>query len=307
MGSEITLQDPEKVSFHSYQLTVKTKSIFCALRDNNRNSLKIAGLLGHIHDANLFIDDFDSFETYAAQVFGIKKAQAYNLVTVGNRWILHDEKGNPLAESVLPHTKDCDWGVTKLLAFSRCDVDPETAVKLVENDVVSIDMSVSKLTAAIKEWKASIEAIQAPDETEETEEVEDTETDETPSESNETPDDSYFQEMASVRTSIENLAERGIHEKGTQQNTSGFQAAKTMASECVHYMNNLYDGKPSYFPFENMCHTLEVFAGVLYAQSFLEKKANTKNGQAWASAIQSIRAGLTAFETLYTASESDIQ
>lgn len=310
MGSEIALQDPEKVSFHSYQLTVKTKSIFCALRDNNRNSLKIAGLLGHIHDTNLFIDDFDSFETYAAQVFGIKKAQAYNLVTVGNRWILHDEKGNPLAESILPHSQNCDWGVTKLLAFSRCGIDPETAISLVNNGVVSIDMSVSKLTAAIKEWKESIEALQAPDETEETEEVEDTEPDETPSESNETPngDNSFTDEVISIRNSIKAITKRGIDEHGTPQNTEGFQAACVLARESLYFMNNLYYGESTrFFSFQDMCHTLEIISGVLYAQGFLDKKANTENGQAWASAMQSIRAGLTAFETLYTGFKNDNQ
>ncbi|MBR0282937.1 MAG: hypothetical protein IJQ81_15355 [Oscillibacter sp.] len=315
MSAELKLLDPESVSFTSYQLTVKTKSIFCALRDNNRNFLKIAGLLGFIHDTNLYMNDFDAFETYAAQVFGIKKAQAYNLVTVGNQWVLHDEKGNPLSESVLPHTKDCDWGVTKLLAFARCGITPETAVSLVQNEVVSLEMSVKTLTAALKDWKESMKAIQAADEPEETEE-ETADADE-PEETEKEPKDATIEQKREYCAKIAEAMDKcnDIYTTAhkammiTPKTQGQWSAAHNMANASFTVMNDLFTvGEPRFFNYKGMAENLLAFAGMLYMQGVNESAVKTANLPeperrqqlaGWTTALDSIRNGLNAMLTLY--------
>ena len=316
MGNEISvLQSTDMQGFRNYELKVKTGQIFNALRDNNRNSLKVAGFLSVIKENNLFMDDFDSYETYAQSVFGLKKAQAYNLANVGKLFVARDEKGRVLGESVLPHTKDADWSTTKLLAFIQAGISPSDAQRMIDSEVISMDMSVSKLKAAIKDWKSLLEAPDDMEEDEPEDESGDMENSEPEGEQNAAPTvDNKREYVAMVKEAMDKNNELFERAKGamiiTGKTYAQWKAAHNIANTAFDIMNDLYFGQnPRFFNYSAVLESIKTISNLAYlhgvsdtgkATAGIDEAQRREQLKCWQSAIDSITSGLNSFLTLYS-------
>lgn len=145
-----------EISFNNKQLNTATRNIYGYVFGMEKNKFKMAAEMSRILENNLFVDDFDNFETYAGKVFNLKKAMAYNYAAIGKDWIARNEKGNPTGESILPHDT-VDYQITKILALMKVGI--EQATEWANNGTISPFMSVKEIKDVVKEWETKQNAI----------------------------------------------------------------------------------------------------------------------------------------------------
>ena len=153
MKNELVTITGTEISFNNKQLNTATKNIYGYVFGMEKNKFKMAAEMSRILENNLFVDDFDNFETYASKVFNLKKAMAYNYAAIGKDWIARNEKGNPTGESILPHDT-VDYQITKILALMKVGV--EQAIKWANNGTITPFMSVKEIKDIVKEWEKEI-------------------------------------------------------------------------------------------------------------------------------------------------------
>lgn len=153
MKNELVTITGTEISFNNKQLNTATKNIYGYVFGMEKNKFKMAAEMSRILENNLFVDDFDNFETYASKVFNLKKAMAYNYASIGKEWIERNEKGNPTGESILPHDT-VDYQITKILALMKVGV--EQATKWANDGTITPFMSVKEIKDIVKEWEKEI-------------------------------------------------------------------------------------------------------------------------------------------------------
>lgn len=145
-----------EISFNNKQLDTATRNIYGYVFGMEKNKFKMAAEMSRILENNLFVDDFDNFETYASKVFNLKKAMAYNYAAIGKDWIARTEKGNPTGESILQHDT-LDYQITKILALMK--VGAEQATEWANNGTINPFMSVKEIKDIVKNWESKQNAI----------------------------------------------------------------------------------------------------------------------------------------------------
>lgn len=163
-----------EISFNNKQLNTATRNIYGYVFGMEKNKFKMAAEMSRILENNLFVDDFENFETYAGKVFNLKKAMAYNYAAIGKDWVARNEKGNLTGESILPHDA-VDYQITKIIALMKVGV--EQATEWANNGTITPFMSVKEIKDVVKDWETKQNAIDV--EATETESEPETETDST--------------------------------------------------------------------------------------------------------------------------------
>ena len=153
MKNELVTITGTEISFNNKQLNTATKNIYGYVFGMEKNKFKMAAEMSRILENNLFVDDFDNFETYASKVFDLKKAMAYNYASIGKEWVERNEKGNPTGESILPHDT-VDYQITKILALMKVGV--EQATEWANDGTLNPFMSVKEIKDIVKEWEKEI-------------------------------------------------------------------------------------------------------------------------------------------------------
>ena len=156
MNNELVTITGTEISFNNKQLNTATKNIFGYVFGMEKNKFKMAAEMSRILENNLFVDDFDNFETYASKVFNLKKAMAYNYAAIGKEWVARNEKGIPTGESILPHDT-VDYQITKILVLMKVGV--AQATEWANNGTISPFMSVKEIKDIVEEWDNNKNAI----------------------------------------------------------------------------------------------------------------------------------------------------
>lgn len=145
----------EAYTLSNTQLNKEFENIRKALNEAIKSANKIGKSLKVIKDRELWKDDFKSFEE-AAEVFGIKKAQAYNLI-----------KGFEIYERY----KLEDFSNTQCVEIAKLDkAEGEKGVKsALESGLIKQSMTTKELREAIDNYLHPEKAIEAEAEAEEAE------------------------------------------------------------------------------------------------------------------------------------------
>lgn len=148
MSLELATVNSTTLTFKSKELLNSAKKIVSLMERTNSNNLSVIFELGKVFSSECYKEDYEKFESFTEEVFGIKKAQAYNMVRVGNKWL---QKVNNKVVSVLPRKEnDPDYSATKLLTLERYKVDVDTAKQWAEDGEISPYMTVSELSVKIE-------------------------------------------------------------------------------------------------------------------------------------------------------------
>lgn len=151
-----------------------------ALAMHNKVDYAVCKIFSNVCNTKLYKDDFETFDKWAQSQFGIKKAQAYNYVKVGE---YINENGT---ESTLFHSPAKDFTVTALISIAE-KLTHEQADKLANEGVITSFMSVSELkkVLAVYAGKEEVEEGEETDEKGEDTETAEVTTDETETETDE--------------------------------------------------------------------------------------------------------------------------
>lgn len=218
-----------EISFNNKQLNTATRNIYGYVFGMEKNKFKMAAEMSRILENNLFVDDFDNFETYASKVFNLKKAMAYNYAAIGKDWIARNEKGNPTGESILPHDS-VDYQITKILALMKVGV--EQATEWANDGTITPFMSVKEIKDIVKDWDAKQNAIDV--DATETENEQETET-----ESAEQETEQQEQETENKPFNITELLSRianKMNEYNNKGNTEKIDTLKWVAEQIEDIM-----------------------------------------------------------------------
>ena len=147
-----------------------------ALAMHNKVDYAVCKIFFNVCNTKLYKDEFETFDKWAQSQFGIKKAQAYNYVKVGE---YINENGT---ESTLFHSPAKDFTVTALISIAE-KLTHEQAEKLANEGVITSFMSVSELKKVLAVY-AGKEEVEEGEETDE--KGEETETAEVTNEETET-------------------------------------------------------------------------------------------------------------------------
>ena len=134
-----------------------------ALAMHNKVDYAVCKIFSNVCNTKLYKDDFETFDKWAQSQFGIKKAQAYNYVKVGE---YINENGT---ESTLFHSPAKDFTVTALISIAG-KLTHEQAEKLANEGVITSFMSVSELKKVLAVY-AGKEEVEEGEETDEKGEV----------------------------------------------------------------------------------------------------------------------------------------
>lgn len=114
------------------------------------NTYKIAALIAHVHQTEIYLEDgfVDTFD-YVKQCFGLEKASAYNLIKVGSDFIEEVEKGNTKAfETALTHGEK-DYSISQVFKMLPLGIDK--AKELTAEGVIDETMSCRQIDKIVKE------------------------------------------------------------------------------------------------------------------------------------------------------------
>lgn len=157
MNNEImeTLETSITVAPKEYDLTNKkllqhTKAIEKLMTATKRNMFEISARLLVIRNENLFEQDgFKDVFDYAERMFGYKKNMVYKMTTTAEKFIEQSPTGKGYV-SILTH-ENSDYTVSQLIELNS--LEPDTAVKLDEQEVISPDMSTKEIREVVKAYK----------------------------------------------------------------------------------------------------------------------------------------------------------
>lgn len=185
METAIVLNAHRESGLKNKKLATHTKAIERLMTATKRNMFEISARLLVIRNEKLFEDDgFNDVFDYASQLFGYKKNMVYKLTTAAEKFIEQSPQGKGYV-SILTHENE-DYTVSQLIELNA--IEPDTAVKLDENEVISPSMTTKEIREVVKAYKkgeidenGNSVAVEEPEE--ETEEVEPETNDEQPDES----------------------------------------------------------------------------------------------------------------------------
>ena len=103
-------------------------------------------------------DGFKNVSDYGEKVLGYKHAMTNNLIRVATSYIVATTQ-----ESVLPHEEKKDWSLGQLQELLT--ITPEEAKSLVDENIISVDMSTKKIREAVKAYKNPVIEGEATEET----------------------------------------------------------------------------------------------------------------------------------------------
>lgn len=132
------------------KLASHTKAIEKLMTATKRNMFEISARLLVIRNESLFEDDgFKDVFDYAEQLFGYKKNMVYKLTTAAEKFIEQSPQGKGYV-SILTHD-DVDYTVSQLIELNA--IEPDTAVKLDELEVISPSMTTKEIREVVKAYK----------------------------------------------------------------------------------------------------------------------------------------------------------
>lgn len=219
-----------EISFNNKQLNTATRNIYGYVFGMEKNKFRMAAEMSRILENNLFVDDFENFETYAGKVFNLKKAMAYNYAAIGKDWIARNEKGNPTGESILPHDT-VDYQITKIIALMKVGV--EQATEWANDGTITPFMSVKEIKDVVKEWETKQNAIDV--EATETESEPETETNSTEQETEQKEQETENKPFNTAEL-LSRIANK-INEYNNEGNTEKIDSLKWVVEQIEDIMN----------------------------------------------------------------------
>ena len=139
---------------NNVKLKKHTQAIIDLQNANTRNNFAIAVHLKVIRDEELFADDgyTDVFD-YAKKILDFSKVYVYKNIVNAEKFIEVKKIGkNTIYTSNLPHDKK-DFTSGQLIELQGLEYD--TAKKLVENGIISSDMTTKEIRNIVKEHKTA--------------------------------------------------------------------------------------------------------------------------------------------------------
>jgi hypothetical protein len=139
----------------TFELTNKkllshTKAIEKLMTATKRNMFEISARLLVIRNENLFEKDgFKDVFDYAEKLFGYKKNMVYKMTTTAEKFIEKDATGKEYV-SILTHENE-DYTVSQLIELNS--LEPDTAIKLDELEVISPKMLTKEIREVVKAYK----------------------------------------------------------------------------------------------------------------------------------------------------------
>ena len=132
------------------KLASHTRAIEKLMTATKRNMFEISARLLVIRNENLFEEDgFKDVFDYAEKLFGYKKNMVYKLTTAAEKFIEQSPQGKGYV-SILTHENE-DYTVSQLIELNA--IEPDTAVKLDEMEVISPSMTTKEIREVVKAYK----------------------------------------------------------------------------------------------------------------------------------------------------------
>ena len=139
----------EEVSFTNKELNKATKEILKIGNNIKKDMFKVAVILYGVRVSECYKDDgFKNIGEYANKTFGFAKTNTYNLIKVAESYIDMETK-----ESNLPHESGKDFTTAQIIKMLPTKY--ERVYELVENEVITPEMSCREIEKALKESNAS--------------------------------------------------------------------------------------------------------------------------------------------------------
>lgn len=159
----------QDVTINNAELKKITNDIRKAGANVIGNTYKIAALIAHVDETELYLEDgfVDTFD-YVKQCFGLEKASAYNLIKVGREFIESIKSGNTTAYQTLLTHGDKDYSISQIFKMLPLGIDK--AKELTADGVINETMSCRQIEKIVKEntegTKARGKAKTEPEDTE---------------------------------------------------------------------------------------------------------------------------------------------
>lgn len=148
--TRIVLNATADSTLKNYKLRQHTKAIEKLMTATKRNMFEISARLLVIRNENLFEEDgFKDVFDYAEKLFGYKKNMVYKLTTAAEKFIEQSPLGKGYV-SILTHENE-DYTVSQLIELNA--IEPDTAVKLDELEVISPTMTTKEIREVVKAYK----------------------------------------------------------------------------------------------------------------------------------------------------------
>lgn len=150
LETSIVLNANRESGLKNKKLASHTRAIEKLMTATKRNMFEISARLLVIRNENLFEDDgFKDVFDYAEKLFGYKKNMVYKLTTAAEKFIEQSPQGKGYV-SILTHENE-DYTVSQLIELNA--IEPDTAVKLDELQVISPQMTTKEIREVVKAYK----------------------------------------------------------------------------------------------------------------------------------------------------------
>ena len=150
LETSIVLNANRESGLKNKKLASHTRAIEKLMTATKRNMFEISARLLVIRNENLFADDgFKDVFDYAEKLFGYKKNMVYKLTTAAEKFIEQSPQGKGYV-SILTHDNE-DYTVSQLIELNT--IEPDTAVKLDELQVISPSMTTKEIREVVKAYK----------------------------------------------------------------------------------------------------------------------------------------------------------
>lgn len=150
LETSIVLNANRESGLKNKKLASHTRAIEKLMTATKRNMFEISARLLVIRNENLFADDgFKDVFDYAEKLFGYKKNMVYKLTTAAEKFIEQSPQGKGYV-SILTHENE-DYTVSQLIELNA--IEPDTAVKLDELEVISPQMTTKEIREVVKAYK----------------------------------------------------------------------------------------------------------------------------------------------------------
>ena len=141
--NELTVRNINAID--NKELKAATKRIAKAISGVKKNYFAIAVNLNDIDEKNLYeADGYASTAEYAEAVFGIKKAQTYNLIRLGREYI------TPELTTNIPHDDD-DFNATQVIKMFPLG-DRESVIEFVKSEDITPAMTTKEIVEKVKAY-----------------------------------------------------------------------------------------------------------------------------------------------------------
>lgn len=141
---------PTETALKNKKLASHTKAIEKLMTATKRNMFEISARLLVIRNENLFEEDgFKDVFDYAGKLFEYKKNMVYKLTTAAEKFIEQNATGKGYV-SILTHDNE-DYTVSQLIELNA--IEPDTAIKLDELEVISPSMTTKEIREVVKAYK----------------------------------------------------------------------------------------------------------------------------------------------------------